>query len=102
MKLNIQLFAEDENKENELSAEKFAEMMITVDSLKETVESLKKDNEEKTKKYEDEHKANIRLMNRINEREDIQNTEENKKEENKKVKITDYYDFTHNRLVLPK
>lgn len=99
MKLNIQLFAEGENKENELTAEKFAEMMITVDSLKETVESLKKDNEEKTKKYEDEHKANIRLMNRINEREEKQEKEE-KKEENKKVKLTDFYDYEHHRVKL--
>ena len=53
------------------------------------------------KKYDDEHRANKRLMARINEKEEI-NEKIEEKIANKKAKITDLYDFKNGRLVLKK
>lgn len=106
MKLNIQLFAKIKENENETinedlnSADKIAELTIDLDLEKEKNEKLQKDFEELTKKYDDEHKANIRLMNRINERDERNEEREIKKQENQKAKITDLYDFKSGKLVL--
>ena len=108
MKLNIQKFAKIKENENgnlteneELnSADKIAELTIDLDLEKEKNEKLQKDFEELTKKYDDEHKANIRLMNRINERDERNEEKEIKNKESQKAKITDLYDFKSGKLVL--
>ena len=104
MKLNIQLFgkkAEKEIEQEEDSADKIAELTINLDYEKEKYEDLKNKYDLLVKKYDDEHKANKRLMNRINEREEVAEKIV-EKENNKKAKITDLYDFKNGRLVLKK
>lgn len=108
MKLNIQLFGKKAEKEieqeqekeieqEEDSADKIAELTINLDCEREKYEDLKNKYDLLVKKYDDEHKANKRLMTRINEKEEI-----NEKIDNKKAKITDLYDFKNGRLVLKK
>ena len=71
------------------------------DCEKEKYVDLKNKYDLLVKKYDDEHRANKRLMARINEKEEI-NEKIEEKIANKKAKITDLYDFKNGRLVLKK
>lgn len=99
MKLNIQLFAKKEDikedkdidiKEDNPS-EKIAELTISIDKLKEQVEQLKGEKEELNNKYVDEHNANLRLMERIYER-DKKIDDNIIREKSKPARLSDYMD----------
>lgn len=94
--------AEQEEVKEELDyAEKIADLTIQIDKLKEDLATSKNNYDELESKFNDEHKANIRLMSRISEREESRNIEETK-EKAKPVKITDFYNFKNGRLELKK
>lgn len=85
--------------ESENNVDKIAELTIDLDLEREKRNELETKLTELQKKYDDEHKANMRLMDRINAKED----KEEKHEESKKqtpLKITELYDFKSGKLVL--
>lgn len=108
MKLNIQLFAkktEEKEIEKELEqeeenqADKIAELTVDLDLEKERSSELQKQLDIYKKKYDDEHKANLRLISRINDKEDYKEKNEAEKAI-KMAKITDLYDYKSGCLVL--
>ena len=101
-KINKEEDIEKETKENEESdIEKVADLTIEVDTLKDKIKELEEENELYKKKYEDEHKATKRLMQRITDKEDIEKENLSKKT-NAPTKLTDLYDFKNGRLDLSK
>lgn len=85
--------------EEENYAEKVADLTIEIDSLKDKIENLESENKNYKTKYEDEHKANIRLMNRINDREEKIELEE-KKVQKQYAKLSDIYNFKNGHIEL--
>lgn len=91
----------EELETEESNIEKVADLTIEVDTLKDKIKDLEEENASFKKKYEDEHKANKRLMQRITDKTDKETEEENKKVSGP-TKLTDLYDFKNGRLDLSK
>ena len=110
MTLNIQLFAkakgnDTEEKEKEPEevnqADRIAELTINLDLEIEKKEELEQKLSELQKKYDDEHKANMRLMDRISKREELKEKEiEDHKSKN--ASILDLYDFSSGKLTIKR
>lgn len=102
-KINKEEEIEKETKENEEESEieKVADLTIEVDTLKDKIKELEEENVLYKKKYEDEHKATKRLMQRITDKEDIERENLSNKT-NAPTKLTDLYDFKNGRLDLSK
>jgi len=93
LKLDIQRFSED--KKEEISVEEqLAQKIVDYDLLKEEKEKLKKENAELKVQKENQQKANKRLMERINSREEKEEEESAKSKSDKPVKFIDYYEYT--------
>lgn len=92
---------EEEKEEiiEENSADKIAELTISLDLEREKKEEIESKLNELQKKYEDEHKANIRLMERISKREEMEEIKENETK-NRNATILDMYDFSSGKLTM--
>lgn len=96
----VDVETDEELETEESDIEKVADLTIEVDTLKDKIKDLEEENQNYKKKYEDEHKANKRLMQRINDKEDKE-TEE-KEQKNLPSKLSELYDFKNGRLDLSK
>lgn len=92
---------EEVNKESEEESciEQIADLTIEADRLKEELAKASEERDQLKKKYEDEHKANIRLMTRISDKED-KDQEEITKKVISSAKLSDLYDFNAGRIIL--
>lgn len=82
-------------------ADTIAELTINLDLEREKKEELEKRLNELQKRYDDEHKANMRLMDRISNRQDSEEKQE-LDHKNKNASILDYYDFSSGRLTIKR
>ena len=85
----------------ESNIEKVADLTIEVDTLRDKIKDLEEENANFKKKYEEEHKANKRLMQRITDKEDKE-IEEEKKKTDLPNRLSELYDFKNGRLDLSK
>lgn len=90
----------EETETEESDIEKVADLTIEVDTLKDKIKDLEEENANFKKKYEEEHKANKRLMQRITDKDD--KDEEEKIKTNLPNKLSEMYDFKNGRLDMNK
>lgn len=91
----------EELDDEESNIEKVADLTIENDNLKDKIKDLEEELSSMKNKYEDEHKANKRLMQRITDKEDVE-YEKNKRKENLPSKLSELYDFKNGRIDLNK
>lgn len=83
----------------ELTADEIADLSINLDIEKTAKEEALKELDDSNKKNEDLTKANARLMKRISEKVEKEDKDE-EVSSNKKVKLSDLYNFSKGRLEL--